>query len=75
VLDVFLDGQKTVQRCRNDVLRIDTIILSDINVIQTPLFPQQYLLMSLHKKDNPTYRKLQHSSVQIEELQISDHVQ
>jgi hypothetical protein len=35
----------------------------------------KYLLMSLHKKDNPTYRKLQHSSVQIEELQIPDHVQ
>jgi hypothetical protein len=38
VLDVFLDGQKTVQRCRSDVPRIDTIILSDINVIQTPSF-------------------------------------
>jgi hypothetical protein len=33
----------TVQRCHSDVRRIDTIILSDINVIQTPLFPQQYL--------------------------------
>jgi hypothetical protein len=43
VLDVFLDGQKTVQRWRSDVPRIDAIILSDMNVIQTPLFPQQYL--------------------------------
>jgi hypothetical protein len=41
VLDVFLDGQKTVQRWRSDVPRIDAIILSDMNVIQTPLFPQQ----------------------------------
>jgi hypothetical protein len=37
------DGQKTFQRCHSDVHRIDTIILSDINVIETPPFPQQYI--------------------------------
>jgi hypothetical protein len=32
--DVSPNGQKTVQRCHSDVHRIDTIVISDMNVIQ-----------------------------------------
>jgi hypothetical protein len=45
VLDVFPNAQKTVQRCHSEVRRIDTIILSDINVIQTrPFHSSTYFL-------------------------------